>query len=811
MSCVTALSSNNYCKRGLNVLKLLTRLGAVLILLGSCFHNLDAQQRAKSIVLIDADIGRTIESIHEFSYDQPSFTFTLKHRMTHNLPMEINLLRSERFNKGPYSLEQELPAIINPGEAVNLTFNVDYARSIRDRSTITFLISPVGDADPTTRGITFHVEMSAKGMMMFWDNRANKYSTTLPNFSFGSPGDQLVEITWNGNGDGKASFAIDNNSRDAYKLISNTSAGTPIPIGSEIKLGKGGKSFFVRYAPPGGRRTSDVGTLIFTDLNSKSGSSGGVKTILVSLDAKGNRGTSAFLAGNNTGGVGTTNILSGNSTTVISGSNNSGNTGNPDNNDAGSVGAVAMGGVGNGSRTPKNNGNTGNTGNTSGNGNPNASVGNSGNSGFGTGRPVGGTNGSGNAGDRNNSGNNGNGSSGGLVPDGGGIEPGSGEALTLVEPDRAIVDPATAMERLEAIYENRSGYDHIIIPRVTFKKDPNGNEPDKFTASIPIALDTLLGDKNFKFTPHHVAAINSRDSVELQVLFFDEDSLKLRIGIHPDDEALVAYEDSFNIQVGLTPYYLAGDQPVYLEDQNKVLTGGSIGKMFSKSNWLMWLLIGIGAFIFLFFFFGRMWVRQAVKSFRYLREAKYQRMRRVRQESMDQYTTETIYIDLARHNTDLIQLNFLERDPDNPDGIIKKKVLEATVPTPNRTGLRRFFVWFYGIFGMDKEPRFNSVYYSFRIEPQKGGIPQHLRLKDDKGLLLLGTTMTQKVLATDHQDVRFTERPFNYSIYLDPTEILDYTGSMRSVSIMFRVMEEPFEGYLTTRDFKLDLELAPKY
>ena len=487
------------------------------MLVGLVFPVLKAQ---KTIVLTDADIGRTIESIHEFNYDEPTFTFKLKHRMSHGLPVEVKLLRSEKFKKGPYSLAGEVPMVLQPGEAADLTFNVDYGRSIRDRSKITFLITPQGDADPMTRGVQFYVELTAKGMMMFWDNRANRYSTTLPNLSFGSPGDKLVEISWNGNGEGKGSFAINNNSRDAYKLISNTKEGTPIPIGSEFRLGKGGKSFFVRYSPPGGRRTSDVGTLVFNDLGSNGG---GASSISVSLDAKGSTGSTAFLAGNNTGGVGTTSIFSGNSSSTINSGNTSGNTSGSGYKPSGGVGPKSDG---NSSGNSGTNNNSGNNGNTSGN-NASSSSNNSGNgNGFGTGRRP----------NRNVTAGTGN-NNGGLVPESSGIEPESGsDPAGLLGDDRPIVDAATALERLRAIYENRSGYDHIIIPKITFKKDPDGNEPDKFTAYIPIALDTLLGDKNFKFTPHHVAAVTKKDSVELQILTFDEDSLRLRVGIHPDDE-----------------------------------------------------------------------------------------------------------------------------------------------------------------------------------------------------------------------------------------------------------------------------------
>lgn len=787
--------------RGLKGFRDISRLGVLAVFLFLGLNQISAQK--KSIILIDADIGKTIESIHAFTYDQPSFTFSLKHRMTHNLPVSVTLVRSERFKRGPYSMEQALPVTLNPGEKLDLKFNVDYARSIRDHSTITLLISPVGDPDPMTRGIQFHVDLSAEGRMMFWDNRANKYSTTLPNFSFKTPGDKLVELSWNGKGEGKGSFSVENNSRNAYKLISNTREGSPIPLGTEFPLGKGGKSFFVRYAPPGGRKPSDEGTLVFQE----QGASG--NAIRLSLDAGGKTTSSTFLAGNNTGGVGMVDIFSGNGNTDGNGSNgnssfsgngnttagNNTNGNNANNNTGGNTGNNTAG------ISPKNN-----TPSNGGGITPPPSTGN-GNQGFGSGNLSGAT--------RKALGLNPNpktGTGNGLVPDGGGLEPGvGGPGLAPIDDDRPIYDPLTAMERLNAIYENRKGYDHMMIPAITFRKDPKGNEPDKFTSSIPIRLDTLGVDKNFRFTPLYAAALTSKDSVSLQILYFDEDSLKMRVGIHPDDEAIVLSEDSFSIHVGIIPYYMAGDQPVYLEDQYKVLKGDSIGKIRTTSNWLLWLLLGIAAFLFLFFFFGRYWIKRPIISFRYLREAKYQRERFRRQEEMTQQATETIYLDLNRHETDLIQLNFMDRNPENPEETIKTRKITATVPTPNRTGMRRFFTWFYGMFGVSKEPNFNSVYYSFRIEPQKGGIPQHLRLKDEEGLLMIGTTMTGNVLATDHQDVRFVERPFTYSIYLDPSEIVDYTGSMRSVSILFRVLEEPFEGYLTTRDFKLDLEIATKY
>ena len=292
------------------------------------------------------------------------------------------------------------------------------------------------------------------------------------------------------------------------------------------------------------------------------------------------------------------------------------------------------------------------------------------------------------------------------------------------------------------------------------------------------------------------------------------DSLLLRIILPEEADEVIYKGDSFHVRVGFLPEYLAGNQPVYLPDQKAVFMGDTIGRIVSVSRfWLYFWLITI-LVIGLFFLIGWLWIRRPISTFRYLRESRYQRDRYIGRDEDYQIDIETVHIDLNRRETDLIQLAFnLSADsgvtgPKDATG--KVKSLEANVTAPKNNAFKRFFLWFFGIFGRSKEPRFRSIYYSLRIEPIKGNIPQALRLKDESGILLLGSTLTGNVLATDHQDFRFSQRPFYYRVYVDPAEILDYTGTMRTVTIPFRVIEEPFEGYVMTREFRLNLEIHNK-
>lgn len=754
-------------------------LGLVL-----CFLLGVTAKAQKTIILIDADVGSRIESVHQFSFENSEYTFNLKHRLSQSQPLEVRLLRSDKFEVGPYSLEQSLPMTIAPGESKALTFKVDYGKSIRDRSSATFLISPAGDKDPTARGITFHVQLSAKGKVMFWDDRANRYFSSLPT------NNPFIQLVWNGEGSGTARFFTDNDNRGAFYLLPNKSGAAPLPANSQIPLNnKASKVFTVSYRPPGGRRSAgDQARLVFQDVNNPK------EAIYMNVNASGRVGEAGGFA-NNSNNFNNSGSLITNSGT--------GNPGNGNGNTGGSSNAGNPGSGNPGSGNPGGN-NGSNNGGAIGPASPGSFAG--GNSGVG---------GSGNDGGPGGPNPGSSGANAGI-----GLTPGSGDGSGGTDggvPLKPLLDDMSAQAYLDSIHDNRKDENHLRFPTqldVTyfeFKKDPKSSNPDKFATMLNLAMDTLKDDPYFRYSLHHVAAITDNDSIELQNLYFEPDSAMLRVGIHPDDEDKVEHLDSFIVSVGLIPYYISEGGEVYLPDQMKLLRGKSYGKIVKKSNWLLWLLIGIASFFILFFLLGRLWIRRPIRSFRYLREARYQRQRFQRQEKMETMPTETIYLDLTRRETDLVQLNFLQRNEEDPENPVKFKEMEATVQAPHRRGLRRFFIWFYGLFGVDKEPRFNSVYYSFRIEPQKGGIPQNLRLKDRDGLMLIGTSLTQNVLSTDHQDFRFRKRPFNYTVYLDPSEILEYTGTMPSVTLLYRVVEEPFEGYFITRDFKVDLEIPRRY
>jgi hypothetical protein len=375
----------------------------------------------------------------------------------------------------------------------------------------------------------------------------------------------------------------------------------------------------------------------------------------------------------------------------------------------------------------------------------------------------------------------------------------------------SISDPVMAQAHLASFFAIRRDKNLISNPEVLFS-----HVDGRLTARFKIVLDSLEADKSMNISPVWVSAVSGEDSVPIPMtnVEFDQDSLLLRVILPEDADEVVYKEDSFHLRVGFLPEYLAGNQPVYLPDQKAVFMGDTIGRIVSVSRfWLYFWLITV-LVIGLFFLIGWLWIRRPISTFRYLRESRYQRERYIGRDEDYQIDIETVHIDLNRRETDLVQLAF-NLGPDSgvtgpKDTTGKVKSLEANVTAPRNNAFKRFYLWFFGIFGRSKDPRFRSIYYSLRIEPIKGNIPQALRLKDESGLLLLGSTLTGNVLATDHQDFRFSQRPFYYRVYVDPAEILDYTGTMRTVTIPFRVIEEPFEGYVMTREFRLNLEIHNK-
>lgn len=598
----------------------------------------------------------------------------------------------------------------------------------------------------TKRAISLKLSVSAEGRLMFWDEKNKKYVSSLGTLAFDGAGERLIEIAWNGGTPGAVTFDSEGDARGGFKVLPNASGAKPLAKGASIPMGKGGVSFFIKYDGLAKRNAP-------ADLAKISFKDGSGKMVTVDLFGTYKGGSKA-----------------------VAGTNPS----NPNYTPPGAVGTMAFGQNGKAIQSTD----------------PNAAI-------------------------THSSGIPGVNPKYGVIGSTAGTPGASGTPAAKPAPNPiaaaprlpggSISDPILAKYHLGAFFAKRRENNLITNPEVLFNRVEG-----RLTTRFKIVLDSLEADKSMNISPVWVSAISGDDSIAIPMtnVEFDQDSLLLTV-ILPEDAEEVAYkEDSFHMRVGFLPEYMAGNQPVYLDDQNSVFQGETIGRIVSVSRFWLIFWLSVVLVIGLFFFLGWLWIRRPISTFRYLRESRYQRDRYIGRDEENQIDIETVHIDLSRRETDLIQLAFnlnVDSGVTGPrDAAGKVKSLEANITAPKNNAFKRFFLWFFGIFGRSKEPRFRSIYYSLRIEPVRGSIPQALRLKDESGILLLGSTLTGNVLATDHQDFRFSQRPFYYRIYVDPAEILDYSGTMRTVTIPFRVIEEPFEGYVMTRDFRLNLEIHNK-
>lgn len=710
----------------------------------------------KVIVLTNADLTKVVTGTHHYSEKDQSFKLTLRHRLSGIGPVQVSLQKEQQFGNSPFSLKSNLPAVLVPDGSLEIEFGVTYSRSLQQENTISLLAVPVGDADPKTRGIAINVKLSADEVLMFFNDRTKQYTKTLPTFEFVGPADKLIEVTWNGGGSRNCTYKIETSGRDAFTLIPNFSGAPTVLNGAEIKLNSGGNSFFIRYDGNAKKGTVDIARITFTEP--------GGQSIRAEMVGTYQGGTNLFASAKELLSKG--NLLGGYNPTAVADVNPKTDFKDPTK-----------------TKDPVKNPEVKADGGFQPTSNPVVST---------------------------------NANPEGVAPKSIGESvptPSRSPVISSIpfEEDEDGLTEEQAKERLHKYYQRHKEENIVRIGQVRFEKNEG-----VFEALIPIGIDSILKeDPNFSITPIWVRAVLGSDSVTLPGTNYTyrADSAKLLIKLSEEAVAKMAAEDSFKIKVGFMPDYLAGNTPV--ADKELVFTGSTYAKMYSNSYLaiILWSLLGL--VLFLFFFIGFVIARRPISSFRYLRESRYQRERHKANSERQRVDVETVHIDLARQDTDLIQLAFVDRgeglDGRKGDTIEKVRSINATVPTPRRSGIVRFFSWLYAPFGRKREPKFKSVYYSLRIELVKGGVPQHLRLKDESGMIMLGTSLTGNVLATDVQDFKFTKRPFNYSVYLDPAEFLDYTGAMRTVSIPFRVIEEPFEGYVMTREFNLNLEIAQRF
>ena len=722
----------------------------------------------KVIVLTNADMGKVVTGTHHYSEADKTFKLVLKHRLLGVGPMQVSLMKTAQFEKGPFELTGALPQNLSPEQSLEVEFSINYARSVQTENTISLLVLPVGEVDVKSKGVAVNVKLTADPKLMFWNERKKQYSKTLAPYEFIGANERLVELTWNGSGNGVCVYSIEEAGRSAFALIPNAAGATPLAGGSSLSLTKGGNSFFVQYKGNASKSKPDVARMTFSEP--------GGQTLVLDLMGTYQGGTSLFAVARD----------------MLSKGNLKGGF-QPKTSNGGGKEAIKNGGTSD----------------------PNAYVGIEKLPNITDGDPIlengGQPNGENGINDDNRdtplANNSDNGAGLNTKP-----SPRPRPAVNINAGSGSDLTSAEAIDRLTKYYNRHKDENLIKLEQAHFELNEGIYE-----ARIPISIDSVFDDPNFGITPIWVSVQTPEDSIALPMsnVVFLADSLLLKVKMSGEAEDLMGKQDSFQVHAGFMPEYMAGNTPNYLSDQSQVFKGQSHAKLYSNSRWLTILIVALSLFFLLFFLIGFFVSRQPIKTFRYLREARYQRERHKTNSERERVDVETVHIDLARHDTDLIQLAFIEReeDLDGTHGTSSEKVrsILSTVPTPLHGGLKRMFVWLFAPFGRKREPRFRSVYYSLRIEMVKGGIPQNLRLKDETGMILLGTTLTGNVLATDHQDFKFNKRPFSYSVYVDPAEFLDYSGAMRSVSIPFRVIEEPFEGYVMTREFNLNLEIAQRY
>lgn len=218
------------------------------------------------------------------------------------------------------------------------------------------------------------------------------------------------------------------------------------------------------------------------------------------------------------------------------------------------------------------------------------------------------------------------------------------------------------------------------------------------------------------------------------------------------------------------------------------------GKVHFK-DWTWYWVIGslIAGLIFLFFF-GRYMLNRPlpVHDLRY--RTKPKRKKRL-------HAKELVY-SLDRPEVDLLQLDFTDGE------------LEAEVAPPPESAISPFRKFLKKMFLLGKRPdefQFQAEYYSFRVEPRLDALKHEgLQFRNQEGLMLLGTELTGEILSTDHQDFLITKQEFLYNIYIDPSEIISYTGPKKTFNIPFVVTEEAFEGYKKQKEFIVPLTVLPK-
>ncbi|MFM2375032.1 MAG: hypothetical protein RLZZ165_129 [Bacteroidota bacterium] len=716
---------------------------ALCALMALLSHMLSAQ---KVIVLTNADLGKVITGTHHFSENNPSLKLILRHRISGVGNLQVSLQKELQFGKSPFTLRSALPASLAAEGALEILLDMSYGRAVQSENTISMLAYPAGDADPKTRGITVNLKLTADGSLMFFSERTQQYSKSLPRFQFVGPSQKLIELSWNGGGSSTCRVKFEDSGRKGFSLIPNSPGAAPIADGSTITLNSGGNSYFIRYDGAAAKGTVDGARISFIDA--------GGQGINVEMMGTYPGGESMFATIND--------VLSREASKapptpekVPASTPRVAKTGDgkepKKDTDKMATAAVAP--------APKTT--------------PPAEVEKT-------------------------------------VPMPAASTPVVvGQFLEETEEELGLTADE-AKNRLKKFFIRNVAQNLVKVGNVSFEKIDG-----KYEARVPITIDSIMSDPNFHITPIWVRCVNGVDSVTLPSnnYKFPVDTSKILIKLSEEAVAKLAGVDSFKLKVGFMPDYLIGNEPY--ADKNLVFTGVAWAKVITSNFWKWMLYIGIALLVILIFYIGYLIARSPVNTFRYLRESRYQRERYKATSEREQVDVEVVHIDLARQDNDLVQLSFVDRgeglDGRQGESIEKIKSINAYVPLPKRGGIAKMFAWLYGPFGRKRDRNFNSIYYSLRVEIPKGSIPQNLRLKDESGMIMLGTNLTGNVLATDHQDFKFSRNPFSYSVYLDPSEFLDYSGAMRTVTFPFRVIEEPFEGYVMIREFKLNLEIAQRY
>lgn len=314
-----------------------------------------------------------------------------------------------------------------------------------------------------------------------------------------------------------------------------------------------------------------------------------------------------------------------------------------------------------------------------------------------------------------------------------------------------------------------------------------------YSSKIPLEFQKIEKGR-MGLVPGRMILNPGEKQIQLKVNEYFYDTLGGHIILSMPDTLSVTLRDTLPLVMRFVPYYVTEDKDTFfpIEEEYRMKTE-TPAAVFPAPNTLLYILIGLGIVLLVILFLIRRRLGRPVTDLSYLKDLQYQALRSAG-DSKSRIECSAIEVDLNKH-LDLVQLEF--------PGML----LKATVPPPEQSRFRRIMRM---IFLLPRKQRFRAYYFSLRVDPVYDRLPDELELKDEEGLFLLESDMTQEILATDHQDFILTDEEINYILYLDASEILYFDGPAKIIKIQFSVTEEPFEGYTKYTHYIVPIKITPK-